>query len=50
MSTVLFGLGWGFAAATGMDIAQEGLDGLNLLLLFISSLLVYKGGKELFSE
>lgn len=40
-------LGFGAGAASAQDIVQWGLDGLNLMLLFISSLLVYCGGKEM---
>lgn len=49
-AAVAFGLGCGIGAATGMDVARWGLDGLNLLGIMVSSLLVYLGGRELFSN
>ena len=39
-------LGLGVGVASVQDIVYWGLDGLNLMLLSIGSLLVYFGGKE----
>lgn len=41
------GLGFGVGAASAQDIVQWGLDGLNLMFMICSSLLVYFGGKEM---
>ncbi len=40
-------LGFGAGAASVQDIVQWGLDGLNLMFIVGSSLLVYFGGKEM---
>ena len=42
---IAIGLGFGAGAASAQDVVQWGLDGLNLLLIMVSSLLVYFGGK-----